>query len=312
MLKCYKTNIHRQSLERLNEILPDSWIDLSQPTNEEIDRVADITHVNKALLAKMLDDDELPRIEADGGATLIVIDVPAFISQEDKYVTYPLGIIITNNNYFITIAPKGTTILNDFRKNIIKDFRTAKKTRFLIQILNATAASYIKALNEIYREIEAREDTLQKSTQNEDLINLLATEKTLVYFTTSLKENDGVLDRLSKGSVIQLYEGDADLLDDTTIETHQAIDMAELYRKILSSITNTYATVISNNLNNVMKFLAGITIVLSIPTMISSFLGMNVWFGEIGTNHASAWVILAISIVVSIAAGIWLKKKGML
>lgn len=312
MLKCYKTNIHRQSLERLNEILPDSWIDLSQPTNEEIDRVADITHVDRALLAKMLDDEELPRIEADGGATLIVIDVPAFISQEDKYVTYPLGIVITSNNYFITIAPKGTTILNDFRKNIIKDFRTAKKTRFLIQILNATAASYIKALNEIYREIEAREDTLQKSTQNEDLINLLATEKTLVYFTTSLKENDGVLDRLSKGSVIQLYEGDADLLEDTMIETHQAIDMAELYRKILSSITNTYATVISNNLNNVMKFLAGITIVLSIPTMISSFLGMNVWFGEIGTNPVSALVILAISIVASIAAGIWLKKKGML
>ncbi len=312
MLKCYKSNIHTQKLDRLNEILPDSWIDLSQPTDDEISRVADITHVSRELLAKMLDDDELPRIETEKNATLIVIDVPAFISQEDKYVTYPLGIIITNNNYFITIAPKGTTLLNDFRKNTVKDFRTAKKSRFLIQVLNAAAASYIKALNEIYSEIEAREDTLQKSTQNEDLINLLATEKTLVYFTTSLKENDGVLDRLSKGNVIPLFEGDADLLDDTMIETHQAIDMAELYRKILSSITNTYATVISNNLNNVMKFLAGITIVLSIPTMISSFLGMNVWFGEIGTNHASAWVILGISVLVSIAAGIWLKKKGML
>lgn len=312
MLKCYKTNIHTQKLDHIDEILPDSWIDLSQPTEEEISRVADITHVNRELLAKMLDDDELPRIESEKNATLIVIDVPSFISQEDKYVTYPLGIIVTSNNYFVTIAPKGTTLLNDFRKNIVKNFRTAKKSRFLIQILNAAAASYIKVLDEIYREIEAREDTLQKSTRNEDLISLLATEKTLVYFTTSLKENDGVLDRLSKGTVITLFEGDADLLEDTIIETHQAIDMAGLYRRILSSITNTYATVISNNLNNVMKFLAGITIVLSIPTIISSFLGMNVWFGEIGTNHASAWVILGISVLASLGVAAWLKKKGML
>jgi magnesium transporter len=312
MLKCYKTNIHTQKLDRIDEILPDSWIDLSQPTEEEISRVADIAHVNRELLAKMLDDDELPRIESEKNATLIVIDVPSFISQEDKYVTYPLGIIITSNNYFITIAPKGTTLLNDFRKNIVKNFRTAKKSRFLIQILNAAAASYIKVLDEIYREIEAREETLQKSTRNEDLISLLATKKTLVYFATSLKENDGVLDRLSKGSVIALFEGDADLLEDTIIETHQAIDMAGLYRRILSSITNTYATVISNNLNNVMKFLTGITIVLSIPTIISSFLGMNVWFGEIGTNHASAWVILGVSIVASLGVAAWLKKKGML
>ena len=312
MLKCYKTNIHTQKLDRLDEILPDSWVDLSQPTEEEISRVADITHVNRELLAKMLDDDELPRIESEKNATLIVIDVPSFISQEDKYVTYPLGIIITSNNYFITIAPKGTNLLNDFRKNIVKNFRTAKKSRFLIQILNTAAASYIKVLDEIYREIEAREDTLQKSTRNEDLISLLATEKTLVYFTTSLKENDGVLDRLSNGSVITLFEGDADLLEDTIIETHQAIDMAGLYRRILSSITNTYATGISNNLNNVMKFLAGITIVLSIPTIISSFLGMNVWFGEIGTNHASAWIILAISVLASLGVAAWLKKRGML
>ena len=312
MLKCYKTNIHTQKLDRIDEILPDSWIDLSQPTEEEISRVADITHVNRELLAKMLDDDELPRIESEKNATLIVIDVPSFISQEDKYVTYPLGIIVTSNNYFVTIAPKGTTLLNDFRKNIVKNFRTAKKSRFLFFFLNAAAASYIKVLDEIYREIEAREDTLQKSTRDEDLISLHTTEKTLVYFTTSLKENDGVLDRLSKGTVITLFEGDADLLEDTIIETHQAIDMAGLYRRILSSITNTYATVISNNLNNVMKFLAGITIVLSIPTIISSFLGMNVWFGEIGTNHASAWVILGISVLASLGVAAWLRKRGML
>ena len=312
MLKCYKTNPRKQTIESIDEILPDCWIDLSEPSKEEIDRVVNMTKINRDLIVKMLDDDELPRVEVDKKATLTVVDVPAFISQEDKYVTYPLGIIITNNNYVITVAPKNINLLNDFRKGAVKDFRTAKKSRFLIQILNAAAASYLRVLDEIYRDIELKEDTLRASTRNEDLIDLLATEKTLVYFTTSLKENDGVLERLEKGNVIQLYEGDADLLEDTMIENRQAIDMAGLYRKILSSITDTYATVISNNLNNVMKFLAGITIVLSIPTIISSFLGMNVWFGEIGTSHASAWIILGGSVLVSLGVAAWLKKKGML
>lgn len=312
MLKCYKTNNRKQTLESIEEILPDCWIDLSEPTKEEIDRVANITKVPHSLIEKMLDDDELPRVEVEKKTVLTVVDVPAFISQEDKYVTYPLGIIITNNNYVITVAPKSINLLNDFRKGKVKDFRTAKKSRFLIQILGAAAASYLRVLDEIYRDIEIKEDTLRESTQNEDLIDLLATEKTLVYFATSLKENDNVLERLSKGNLIQLYEGDADLIEDVTIENRQAIDMAGLYRKILSSITNTYGTVISNNLNNIMKFLAGITIVLSIPTIISSFLGMNVYFGFIGTEHISAWAIFAISIALSIAVAIWLKKKGML
>lgn len=312
MLKCYRTNNRKQTLETIDEILPDCWIDLSEPSKEEIDRVVNITKVDRGLIEKMLDDDELPRVEVDKKATLVVIDAPAFVSQEDKYVTYPLGIIITNNNYVITVAPKSIALLNDFRKGEVKNFRTAKKSRFLIQILYTAAASYLRVLDEIYRDIELKEDVLRESTRNEDLIDLLGTEKTLVYFITSLNENDSVLERIQKGNVVQLFEGDSDLIDDTIIENRQAIEMAGLYRKILSSITDTYATVISNNLNNIMKFLAGITIVLSIPTMISSFLGMNVWFGVIGTDHISAWAILGISVLVSIAVAAWLKKKDML
>ena len=311
MLKCYRTN-KKQKIEAIDEILPDCWIDLSEPSKEEIDRVVNMTKVNRNLIEKMLDSDELPRVETEPKATLIVIDVPVFVSQEDKYVTYPLGIIITNNNYVITVAPKSLTLLNDFRKGEVKDFRPAKKSRFLIQILYTTAAAYLRVLNEIYRDIELKEDVLRESTRNEDLIDLLGTEKTLVYFITSLNENDAVLERIQKGNVVQLYEGDADLIEDTIIENRQAIEMAGLYRKILTSITDTYANVVSNNLNNIMKFLAGITIVLSIPTIISSFLGMNVWFGAIGTEHISAWAIFGISILLSIAVAAWLKKKGML
>ena len=160
--------------------------------------------------------------------------------------------------------------------------------------------------------IEDKENALQKATTNGDLVDLLMTEKTLVYFTTSLKENNSVLERISKGSILPLSEGDDDMLEDAMIETRQAFDMAGIYREIIQSMTETYATIVSNNQNNIMKFLAGITIVLSIPTMISSFLGMNVQLGIIGTSPLAAWVILVGSFVVSIATALILKKKGLL
>lgn len=312
MLKCYKTNLRRKVTEEIAQIEPDCWIDLVTPNEKEIDSVVAATEIDRDLIMKMLDDDELPRVETSGNATLVVIDVPAY-GGINRNITYPLGIIVTTNNYFITIAPKTTPILNSFRNNKVRNFHTAKKTRFLIQILNVAAAQYIKVLDEVYSDIENKEATLKRSTENEDLIDLLQTEKTLVYFTSSLKENDMVLERLSKGVVLPLYEGDLDLLEDAMIENRQAIDMARIYRDILSSITNTYATVISNNLNNVMKFLAGITIVLSVPTMISSFLGMNVNFGAgVAADPYGPAIILGISIVASVIIAIWLNKKDLL
>ena len=252
---------------------------------DEIDKVVDKTKVDKDLMLKMLDTEELPRVEQSGNATLVVIDTPFLEEDEDAHVysTYPLGIIITNNNYVITVSPKKTYILDDFIKNKVKDFRTAKKVRFLIQVLLKTSNYYQRALKQINKDIEKKEAVLKKSTENEDLLELLEVEKTLVYFITSLKANDLVLDKLYKGSIFQLYEGDKDLLEDAVIENKQAIEMSSIYRDILSSITETYATVVSNNLNNVMKFLAGATIVLSIPTMISSFMGMNVPLGNFAT-----------------------------
>lgn len=312
MLKYYKTDLSVGLTKEIDEIQPDCWIDLSSPSQSEVEKVIAETGVESDLILKMLDEDELPRIESAEDATLIVIDVPASIENGKKYITYPLGVIISENHYIITISPKSTKILNDFKKNLVKDFHTAKKTRFLIQIIISAAAGYLKVLKGIYSNIENKEKVLQQSTKNEDLIDLLNTEKTLVYFATSLKENDLVLERLSKGIVLSLYEGDLDLLEDALIENRQAIDMAKIYQNILNSITETYATIVSNNLNNVMKFLAGATIVLSVPTIISSFLGMNVWFGVIGTNELSAIAILIFSVLASVITAIWLKKKGML
>ena len=311
MLRFYKTDQQTKEIVKLEKPEIDCWIDMVAPTDEEIAEVLNVTKIDADLLTKMRDDDELPRVETSKTATLIVIDVPA-VDDDADYITYPIGIIVTNNNYVITISPRKTNILHNFRKNLIRDFRTAKKTRFLIQIMNASAAEYLRVLDNIYRKIEAREDALQKATRNEDLVDLLMTEKTLVYFTTSLKENTVVLERINKGVVLPLYEGDLDMLEDAIIENNQAIDMAGIYREIIQSMTETYATIVSNNQNNIMKFLAGVTIILSIPSMISSFLGMNVQFGVIGTDPAAAWIILIVSFIISIATAIILKKKDLL
>jgi magnesium transporter len=311
MIRIYKTN--NEKLDQIEEISPNCWIDMISPTDEEIDMVVKKTKIDRDLITKMLDENELPRIESSGDATLVVVDAPVVTEDdEDEYQTYPLGVIMSDRNYVVTVSTKKVTVLHNFRHGRVKNFRTAKKSRFLIQILSNISAEYLKILNRVYNEIESKEDKLQKSTSNEDLIDLLGTEKTLVYFTTSLKENDLVLERLTAGSAVRLYEGDADLLEDALIENRQAIDMAKIYRDILSSITGTYSTVVSNNLNDVMKFLAGITVVLSVPTMISSFMGMNVPFGTFDDGAFSWLVLLVASIIASAIVFIWMKRKGLL
>ena len=292
----------------------DCWIELTSPTTSEIEKVVEKTAVDKDLIMKMLDDEELPRVEQSDNATLVVIDTPYLQEENDshKYTTYPLGIIITNNNYVITVSPKKTNVLNDFKKNNIKDFRTAKKTRFLIQILLKTSAMYLKVLKEVNADIEKKEQVLKRSTENKDLIDLLEIEKTLVYFITSLKANDLVLEKLSKANILPLYEGDLDLLEDAIIENKQAIEMSSIYKDILLSITNTYSTIVSNNLNIAMKFLAGVTIVLSIPTMISSFLGMNINLGGISSQDNAFIIVTFLSLATSLIIAYLLKRKNML
>lgn len=314
MLKIFKTSAVEKKIKKVKRITVDSWIELTTPTKDEIDKVVEKTLVDKDLILKMLDDEERPRIEQSGNAILIVIDTPYLEKDENvsNYKTYPFGIIVTENNYLITVSPKRIELLNDFKKNKVKDFRTAKKTRFLIQILLRTSNYYLRALKQVYSDMEEKEKVLKKSTENKDLIDLLEIEKTLVYFITSLKANDAVLEKLSKGTILPLYEGDLDILEDAIIENRQAIEMSTIYRDILSSITEAYATIVSNNLNYIMKFLAGATIVLSIPTMISSFLGMNVPLGSLSSENNAFALTIITAALLSIIIAIILKKKNML
>ncbi len=300
--------------KQVNTYKKSSWIDLVAPTIEEIKEVSKITKTDEDLLTKLMDEEELPRIENGYNATLIVLDIPYVTDAKykHKYNTEPLGIIINNDGFFITISSRKQSVLDDFKNGKIKDFDVKKKTKFIIQILLKTSAMYQKELVLINKYINNKEKSLYKSTNNKELIDLLNVEKTLVYFATSLKANDIVLEKLSKGQVLQLYEEDESLMFDAIIENKQAIEMSNIYREILTSMTDTYATIISNNLNDVMKFLAGITIVFSIPTMVASFIGMNVPLGSIATSNMSFIIIIVFSFILSLIIAIILKRKNML
>lgn len=311
MLKIFKTDSVSKQIKKVKKITTDCWMELTTPTNDEIDKVVSKTLVDKDLITKMLDVEELPRIERSGNAMLIVVDTP-FQDEDKQYITIPLGIIITDSNHVITVSPKKTPLLNVFKQDKVKDFRTAKKTRFLIQILLHTAAAYLRILKQVSNDIDRKEEELKKSTKNKDLVDMLEIEKTLVYFMTSLKSNDIVLGKLAKGNVLPLYENDGELLEDAIIEYKQAMEMATIYKDILLSIKDTYSTVVSNNMNYAMKYLAAATIVLSIPTMISSFLGMNIDLGKISEMDNAFPIVMVISLAISLFVAYLLRKNDML
>lgn len=314
MLKIFKNELDNEVVKKINKIEDNCWINLVKPTTEEIKEVVDTLGIDEDLITKVLDEEELPRIEKTDEATLIVVDCPYMIDNnvKSKYITYPLGIIICNDLHVVTVSLKEFEILKEFEKGLIKTFYTYKKSRFLIQILLKTASSYLKVLNIVNKDMESKEKVLYHSTNNKHLVGLLDIEKTLVYFITSLKANDLVLEKLSKGNIIDMYEEDIELLEDTIIENKQGIEMCSIYKEILSTITDTYATIVSNNLNVAMKFLAGITIVLSVPTMISSFLGMNVKLGEFANSWYAFPFICFIALFIAIFVAWLLKKKDML
>ena len=313
MINIYKTNTLGKT-EKIDNYEQDSWINLIAPNEEEIDEVVAATGIDKDFIIKILDEEENPRIETDGNATLIVMDSPYIEDRrhKNKFSTIPIGIFVTTNNYIVTVSVRKSDVFNDFMNNKVKDFYTQKKTRFIIQLSHRISLLYLKYLRFIDKEIEEKEALMSKATGNEELINLLNTSKSLVYFVSSLKSNGIILEKLTKGNIIKLFEEDADLLEDAIIENNQGIGMANIYREILSNISETYATIISNNLNVVMKFLASITIVFSIPTIVFAFFGMNVPFGWFELNPSSALAIGAISIIISILTALYLRKKDLL
>lgn len=311
MIKIYKTD-KENKIVKLEKIEKNSWIDLVSPSMDEIDEVVNKTKIEKDLILKLLDEEEIPRVEFEDNSTLIVVDCPYIEGRDNKYSTLPLGIIVSKNNFLVTISSKKQEVLRMFKSGRVKNIQTSMKSRFLIKVLYHNAQLYLKYLKMINYNIDKSEKKLYNSTENNELISVLNIEKSLVYFITSLKENDILLEKISKGNILEMYEEDMELLEDAQIENKQAQEMANIYREILSSVSDAYATIISNNLNQAMKILTSITIIFSVPTMISSFMGMNVKLGKLSVMNSAFIIILALSGVLSLILAIYLKKKKLL
>jgi len=308
MLAILKTT--ETGLERLEEFEPGSWIDLVSPTEEELRRVSDELNIPLDLLSGPLDEEEKSRVEMEDGLTFVVVDIPVLVVEDDErsYATIPLGMIV-HPEYFITICLRVNPILGEFERQSIRGFFTYKKTRFLFQILQQISAFYLRYLYRIDRETDKLEKELRASLKNAEIFDLLNLQKALVYFTTSLRSNDLVLQKLLRGKTIKMYEEDEELLEDVIVENRQASEMAKIYTDILVGMMDAFTSVISNNLNQVMKLLTSITIILSIPVIVSSFYGMNVKLPFMNYAHAFTLVIvIALVGIIGFFLVFWRKR----
>ncbi len=314
MMKIYRTVDEQGFFREQTKLEKGCWINLINPTAQEINTLCNSIGVREEFIRYPLDQEEKARIDVEDDQTLIVIDLPTVEKNDGEiegFTTIPIGMIVVRDDYFITVCTAESPILKEFIDCRVKGFFTFKKTRFILQILYKTAVYYLNYLKFINRETDKAENRLQKSMRNQELIRLLELEKSLVYFTTSLKSNEIVMEKLMRSKFIKMYEEDEDILEDAIIENRQAIEMGTIYRDILSGTMDAYASVISNNLNIVMKFLASVTIVISIPTIVSSIWGMNV-AGLPFANDAFGFIkVMGIAFLTSLIAWIWLKKKDM-
>lgn len=300
------------------------WIELINPSDNEINSVYDATGLQPELLKAALDEEERPRIETDEGQVLVLINIPIAAGSNGNFVydTIPLGIVI-NDNVVVTVCLQDNPLYQELHsRRVARSIHTFKKTRFFLQILFYTAALYLKYLRLIDRKSNEIEKELHVSTRNEELIKLLNLEKSLVYFTTSLRSNEIVMEKLLRSKllkvdedaqvtsqILKMYEEDEDLLEDVITENKQAIEMAEIYSNILSGMMDAFASVISNNQNMVMKFLAAVTIIMALPTMVASFFGMNVPLPFEDSPVAFVGILLFSGLLVAGTALVMTRKK---
>jgi magnesium transporter len=273
MLAIYKTT--ERGIEQLETMVNGAWVKAIDPTPEEIEQLVnwgvDIDYINYSL-----DLDEMPRIERDEEYTFILLRIPhRQIESDIPYITIPLGILI-RGNMVVTICKYDKEMFKVLANGKYRMLKTGKRYRFALYIFLETATRYLTHLREINRMTESIEDQLQKSTRNRELMELLKYQKSLTYFATALRSNEVMMERVQRMQIFNYYEEDQDLLEDVLTENQQAIQMTSINTEILSSMMDAFASIISNNLNAVMKALAALTIILNLPTIVASFYGMNV------------------------------------
>ena len=299
MITIYKTN--GSALDQIEQVTEGCWINVVDPNTDEIERLT-LLGLPMDFITYPLDLDERARSEReDDGKMLVLIRIPFFqgAKVDVPYITIPLGIILTDQ-FIITICRKQTELVNEFVQGKVKGLATGKRIRFVLRLLLNDATKFLSFLREINRTTEELEDRLQQSLQNKEVMELLKYQKSLVYFTTALKQNELLLERLQRTQLFHMFPDDEDLLEDVITENQQAIEMVNIASSILSSMMDAFASIISNNLNVVMKILAAVTILLNLPVIVTGFYGMNINLPLMG--HPFVWVYILLTCLVLVAA----------
>ena len=313
MIHIYKTE--NRMLRLLDQYEEGAWLQLTNPTLEESRRVADRFNIDILDLRTALDDEESSRVSIEDDYTLVLVDIPSheIRNERDAYTTIPLGIILTEST-IITVCAEENAVLEYFTQHMMKDFSTKKKMRFLYQILYRCCMYYQSYLRIIDRRRTEIEENISRDTEDSDLIDLHELESTLVYFATSLRKNGVVLNRLTRYEKIKQYPEDRELLEDVIVENTQAIEMTQIYRDIITGTKELLSTVINNRLNNVMKYLTSITIVMAVPTIISGLYGMNVSGKGMPLSNSvyGFGIICLMTLVICLVIAVILHKRKML
>jgi magnesium transporter len=310
MLKFYKTAVKagENKIVEIAGIEEGCWASAIDPTEEEISLLETELKVDRDYVRAALDEEESTRVESEEGHTLIIIDYPVAEMPEDKsaplsYYTLPMGIILAGK-VVVTVCLKSNSILDDFALGVVKNVKTSFRTQFVFMLMFRIAGKYLQFLKQIDKLSSYVEQQLHLSMKNKELIQLLGLSKSLVYFSTSLKATETVLEKLLRGRIIRLYDEDQDLLEDVLVEVKQAIEMSSIYTNILSGTMDAFASIISNNLNIVMKVLTIITIVMAVPTMVFSFYGMN----TVDLPVPKTAIAVGLSVVLAVLAGVILSR----
>ncbi|MPM33500.1 hypothetical protein SDC9_80076 [bioreactor metagenome] len=311
MIYIFKTD-EENRLQTNQEMEKGCWVHLVKPTEAEIQSVIDETGVLPEFVRAALDDEERARIETDEGQTLIVVDTPFREPGADAGVlsTIPVAMIILPK-LLLTVCLYENTVLDDFVKGRVRNVETSFKTRTILQMLYRNANRFMYHLRQISKQSREVEEALHLSTENKELIQMMSLQKSLIYFSTALKSNEVVLEKMMRHEQVKNYPEDAEILEDVIIENKQAIEMTDIYSNLLTGTMDAFASIISNNLNIVMRFLAAVTIVISVPTMLASFYGMNITYMPFIDSPYSFLVIVLIALSLGVAAAFWLKRRRM-
>jgi magnesium transporter len=274
-------------MERLDAPAPGSWLHVVDPSDEDLAALREFG-IPAALLTHVSDPDERPRVEHLGEVVLVVLSYPSRRRAEAgaPFVTAPLSVFLTPTGT-VTVAPRPAGFLEPLLEGQVAGLSTTLATDFVLRVFWQLADAYLAAMREINVSVERLEDALKRSLRNEEVLGLLDYQKSLTYFATGMRANERALERLQRLPVLRWGEQDQELLEDVRIEVRQAIEMADISDNILSQMMDAFASIVSNNLNSVMKVLTSVTIILAIPTLIASIYGMNV--GLPGARSAVAF-----------------------